>query len=170
MISLKRIPSGYAEVVEYFGQNTLNGELNPQWQADNIKVFTFLYPMRFWDGTVGFRFQAHRLVGDSIVDALAEFFETAAPFDGVAGANPRAYVPDHGWDHFDGCYNYRSNRNAPRLSVHAWGGAVDLNAYLNPNGQEENKQPKRLIEVFTSRGWVWPNPKDNMHVQACVNF
>lgn len=169
MVKLANVPNGHDEVVAYFGQNTKNAALDPEWQQKNIRVFTLKYPMLFWDGVVRSAFQAHRLVGDSLVDALAEFFEAVAP-PSLQGEDPSSYVGSKGWNHFDGCYNYRVNKNAPVLSVHSWGAAVDLNAAANPNGQAENRQPKELIEAFVSRGWVWINPTDNMHVQACTGF
>ena len=169
MIKLAHIPNGHDEVVAYYGQNTKDAALDPEWVSENLLVFRLKYPMLFWDGVIRSAFQAHKLVGDSLVDALAEFFEATTP-QNVQGEDPESYVGAKGWNHFDGCFNYRINKNAPVLSLHAWGAAVDLNAAANPNGQAVDAQPPILVEVLLERGWVRPNATDNMHFQACTGF
>lgn len=70
---------------------------------------------------------------------------------------------------YAGCFNARSIGNDPagRLSAHAWGAAVDLNASTNPFGSEPVID-ERLVTVFTDAGmnWggEWLNP-DGMHFE-----
>jgi len=63
---------------------------------------------------------------------------------------------------YHGCYNYRNIAGTQRLSRHATGTAIDLNAALGV--------PLRMAQCFEKAGFEWggrwPHPKtDNMHFQ-----
>lgn len=70
---------------------------------------------------------------------------------------------------YAGCFNARTIGGDPagRLSAHAWGAAVDLNASANPFGNEPVID-QRLVTVITDAGmnWggEWLNP-DGMHFE-----
>jgi hypothetical protein len=73
---------------------------------------------------------------------------------------------------FDGCYCWRPKRTSSRLSLHAWGAAIDLNAGMNLIGMAGN-QDERLLAVFRKHGWVWGGSfhfPDAMHFQAAAGY
>ena len=72
-------------------------------------------------------------------------------------------------EQYAGCYNPRFIGRDPdgRLSAHAWGAAVDLNAAENPLGQEPAMHP-RVVQAFLSAGFVWGGDwmiPDGMHFE-----
>jgi len=73
---------------------------------------------------------------------------------------------------FDGSYNFRPVRGSSRLSCHAFGAAIDLDAAHNPMntaGSLGTMSPV-VIEAFKRQGWYWGGDfsvrKDPMHFQA----
>ncbi len=73
---------------------------------------------------------------------------------------------------FDGCYAWRAKRNGQRLSLHAWGAAIDLNAASNPLGLP-SCQDSRLIDAFQANGWEWGgtwSTPDPMHLQVATGY
>jgi D-alanyl-D-alanine carboxypeptidase len=82
-------------------------------------------------------------------------------------------VDDQGLAHFvtvnSGCYSPRFIRADPdsRLSHHAWGIAVDMNAPDNPFGTEPNLA-RRVVRVFETWGFTWGGRwiiPDGMHFE-----
>lgn len=69
---------------------------------------------------------------------------------------------------FDGCYCIRKQRgDLLRLSVHAWGMAVDINAATNQLGTRGDI-PVELVKCFTDAGFIWGGEwhrPDPMHFQ-----
>ena len=70
---------------------------------------------------------------------------------------------------FDGSYNFRPIRGSSRLSCHAFGAALDLDAQHNGLGRRGNMSPI-VINAFKREGWFWggdfTSRKDPMHFQA----
>lgn len=69
---------------------------------------------------------------------------------------------------FDGTYAWRAKRTSPKLSLHCWGAAIDLNAYSNPLGGLGD-MPWSIIDAFNQEGWEWGGEwryADPMHFQA----
>jgi hypothetical protein len=68
---------------------------------------------------------------------------------------------------WDGCYNPRFQRGSTtKISEHAWGTAVDLNAAQNPLGGKVTWTPA-FVKVWRDLGWNcgadWTSRKDGMH-------
>lgn len=74
---------------------------------------------------------------------------------------------------FDGCYCWRPKRTSGRLSLHAWGAALDFNAAQNPIGWL-GCQDERLLRVFRENGWTWggqfTSTPDPMHWQFASGY
>lgn len=76
---------------------------------------------------------------------------------------------------FDGCQVTRMIRGGSKLSFHAFGAAIDLNASIFPLGKACDKVevdcPKyyRVVTVFEEAGWTWGGRwhkrPDGMHFQ-----
>lgn len=59
----------------------------------------------------------------------------------------------NGWD---GCFNPRCVRGQPdRISMHAWGLAIDLNANENPLYSNTTTFSPAFIAAFEDCGWIW---------------
>lgn len=100
----------------------------------------------------------HRLIRESLVEILTELADT----------DLWRYVTDYA-----GCYNYRLRRGSNRLSLHAWGAAIDLNAERYPlNCPPDKTDPfiAQVLPVFKKHGWNsgadWSKPIDAQHCQA----
>jgi hypothetical protein len=68
---------------------------------------------------------------------------------------------------WDGCFNIRRKKGGQNMSLHAWGIAVDLNAFSNGFGQIGNMS-KGFIECFDDVGFEWGGRwrlSDPMHWQ-----
>ena len=55
---------------------------------------------------------------------------------------------------YDGCFVHRDTRGVPHLSIHAWGLAIDLNAYEFPLGSTKRQDPI-LIRAFAAYGFFY---------------
>jgi D-alanyl-D-alanine carboxypeptidase len=157
-VTLERVPSGKEEIVALYGDPLEAGFIQTK-----LKLFHLPFPMKVsWQpGQIIQDILIHRLVGPALVDALAEYLEKLG----------YEWIREMGWDEYGGCYNLRYNVNSPeKLSTHAWGIAIDLNPTANPNGQKECKQPAALLEAFQSRGFVFVNGADWMHIQAATGY
>lgn len=67
-----------------------------------------------------------------------------------------------------GGFNYRNMRGSDKLSQHAFGNAIDLNALENPMGSREHNLPGNVGQLAAKHGleWggVWDRP-DPMHFE-----
>lgn len=71
-----------------------------------------------------------------------------------------------------GCYNFRKARGLTKLSLHAFGAALDLNGLTNALGTDGDMDP-RIIAIFKRRGWTWGGDwkrKDPMHFQFATGY
>lgn len=86
-----------------------------------------------------------------------------------------ALVAGKVWDHvvtFDGGYTWRPQRGSDRLSMHAYGGAVDFNAATNALGTKGDMHPG-IVDVFEGQGWEWGGRwrrPDPMHFQFAKGY
>ncbi len=69
---------------------------------------------------------------------------------------------------WDGCFNIRLQRNSStKLSMHAWGIAVDLNAFRNRLGKKPTFSDA-FVKIWESHGFIWGGnfpSKDGMHFE-----
>lgn len=100
--------------------------------------------------------RCHRKVADSLLRALEAAYLVA----------PEVV------SRYFGCFNYRKMRNGSRLSTHAWGISIDLDAFRNGNltaWPQGAFMPIEVMECFAREGWkpagaFWG--RDAMHFQA----
>lgn len=55
----------------------------------------------------------------------------------------------------DGGFNYRNIRGSDKLSQHAFGNAIDINAATNPLGSTSTDMPSNISAMARNRGLVW---------------
>ena len=73
---------------------------------------------------------------------------------------------------FDGCFNNRPQKGGTKLSTHAWGISVDLNAATNALGTSGDMDA-RVVEIFKEEGFVWGGEfgrPDPMHFQYARKY
>lgn len=90
---------------------------------------------------------------DAIVRSARVNQVIAAEFERVL----RALKSCGAWENllsYDGGYTWRPQRGSNKLSMHAYGGAVDFNAATNQLGTKGDMHPS-VIEVFEGHGWTW---------------
>lgn len=74
------------------------------------------------------------------------------------------------WDYietFDGAYCWRAQRGSAKLSMHAFGAAMDFNATTNQLGTRGDMHPG-IVNTFVNLGWTWGGTwrrPDPMHFQ-----
>jgi hypothetical protein len=120
-------------------------EVDPRWRSDNIR--------RAWIPLIG-DVTCHRAVIPQLRSALHEI-KSKGLGDLVDG--------------YAGCFGPRFISRDPngRLSHHAWGIAVDLNAASNQFGAEPNMSP-RMVAIMESHGFTWGGRwliPDGMHFE-----
>ena len=158
-----------AELAAFYGKFELgsNGLPTTKWEAAHLVTIRTPYPMRAaWDlrlAIIGIR--CHRRVAESLSNVLEKIFEAYGSL---------AEVRHYGMDRFGGAYNYRRISGSSKLSLHAYGAAIDLDPEHNPLGPAwragAGMMPMLVVELFEEAGWKWggrfEGRKDCMHFQA----
>jgi hypothetical protein len=145
------------------------GRADPTWVQQNLTTIVPPWAMRS-DGSAVPRITIHKKCADSLTRILNAIWE-------FTGRDPAKIKAAH-LDEFDGSYNFRMNVNSPsKLSLHAYGAAIDLAAAENPNGKpwrpDGRMLPHWAIDAFLAEGWCWGGDfsatPDAMHFQATFN-
>lgn len=98
------------------------------------------------------RFSCHKVLEDVFTSVFAEIHRRGL------------------WDEletFDGCYNDRTVTRSQKVSTHAWGASVDLNAATNRLGARPTMNQK-IVAIFKDHGFTWGGDwsrPDGMHFQ-----
>jgi hypothetical protein len=145
------------------------GRADQAWVQQNLTRIVPPWSMRS-DGSAVSQITIHRKCKDSLTRILNAIWESTG--------RDQAKIKAAHLDEFDGSYNFRVNVNSPsRLSLHAYGAAIDLAAAENPNGASwrDNGRmlPRWAIDAFLAEGWSWggdfSGTPDAMHFQATFN-
>lgn len=160
---LKPPADGLTEVIRAFGDPLLHikedGTPRPTWEEQNIVRIALPDIIPYADGTPA---------DGPYVTRLAVHKFAAAAFEAAFGRIHR----DGLWPLLTSCggaYTFRLKRGSRRLSMHAWGLAVDLNVEDNPMGKK-GKMPKEIIALMAEYGFTWGGrwpgkSRDPMHFQ-----
>jgi hypothetical protein len=158
-----RPPNGWHELLAYYGDIRLyirdDGTLDPRWELENLKVAQLPYPLTLsWDSSRSVsKIRVHKYLVD-----LVEI-----TFAGIVYAGLAEEVTE-----FGGAFAFRSQRGSHRLSLHAFGAALDLNPRSNPLGTLGTMN-REVIGVFERCGWTWGGRwarPDPMHFQHCTGY
>lgn len=142
-----------ASLVSYYGDPRRKGF------TDNLVLVKPPWQMTF-DGKPIKGVQIHRKCAASLKAIFDDIWEECDQDENK--------LPD-GAIVFDGSYNFRPVRGSSRLSTHAFGAALDLDAEHNGMGKRGNMSPI-VVNAFKREGWFWGGDfnsrKDPMHFQA----
>ena len=115
------------------------GSLDPRWQADSLASLELPFPLPFsWD-------LSKRVRRMTCHKRMVEIFASVFGEVQARGLQPEI-------SSFGGCFAFRQQRTAAKLSTHSWGIAIDLNPETNAQGSPGNMDVG-LIEIFR-RGWL----------------
>lgn len=160
-----------AELEAFYGAHVVGPDGRPTatWEKSHLTVFPAPYPMvAAWDHSARIsRIRCHQKVAPSLQRVLQGI---------LAHFGSEAAVQRNRMHLWGGCYNYRPVRFGNRLSVHAWGAAIDLDPDRNPLGAPYTEGvgmiPMEVVGLFEAEGWKWggrfSSRPDCMHFQAAV--
>jgi len=140
-----------------------NGGPSQKWIRENLVRVTTPFRMTF-DGKPVSGIQIHKKCAESLARVFAGIW--------VASGHNQAVIEQWGVDKFGGSFNYRLMRGLDRLSMHAYGCAIDLDPARNGlgNAKPHFRECPLVIDAFAGEGWVWggswPTRPDGMHWQA----
>jgi hypothetical protein len=172
-----KTPNGRAEIEATFG-NPANsdGTLNEAWEEANIRRVAPPGGWRlFYQADAGLvpvsGIRMHRLLEDTFVAVLNDVWNFAKNKSGN-GANDdaiRAWLHKRRLDQHAGGFNFRKITGGQKLSLHAYGIAIDWDAEHNPRKKPLTRTlPDWWYNIWKAHGWAdgrhFPVP-DPMHVQ-----
>lgn len=138
---------------------------DPKWERDNLVTVSIPWKaVAAWDNAIRIKsFRVHRLTAESLRRVLDKIWA-------AYGKNQKAIEADN-LHLIGGGYNWRQMRGISRLSMHAYGCAVDFDPDHNGLGDPTPAMPMKVVEIFEAEGWVWGGRwsvqrRDGMHFQA----
>jgi len=146
-------PPKPSEIVKFYGNPDTNGDgqPDPKWEAANLIYIVPPYRMQWsWGGECK-RIRVHKKCADSLLRCLTKIGQE---FDVKA----RTYYQ---LDRCGGGYTFRPIRGvSDRLSMHAYGAAIDLAPELNPLGHKwypngYRMMPEEVVKIFADEGWYF---------------
>jgi hypothetical protein len=163
-----KMPHGWAEVVEFYGDPTQYLTRRGEWERENIVSvrIPLALPIAGMPGKFRRSVRCHKKLADNVQRL----------FQAIKGAG---FTGDQLI--FGGDYNFRAKRGSGRLSMHTFGGAFDFNPQefpLERHGDVANEQDPRLIDIFEAFGWNYGGyshegdtfTRDPMHFQAATGY
>ena len=171
-------PNGRREIEEMFGNPAnLDGTLNEAWEGSSIRKIAppdkwRLYYQDDQRGLVpvsGIRM--HKLLKDVFVAALDDIWDFAKQEIGGGRSDDqiRKWLHNKRVDQHGGGFNFRKITGGSKLSLHAYGIAIDWDPDHNPRKRPLTKTlPDWWYDIWAKHGWTdgrkFPTP-DPMHVQ-----
>lgn len=142
-----------------------DGRASPTWEAANLVLVPVPWrAVASWDASIAIRkVRVHRKVADSLTRVLSAIWE-------ASGRNQKA-IEEWGCHKIGGAYNFRTQRGASKLSMHAYGCAIDLDPDRNAMGDQAPNfmHIPQVLNAFKAEGWRWGGMfgrPDAMHWQA----
>src|SRR5262245_47724810 len=119
-----------------------DGSLDPAWERDHLKLVEIPFALRIsWPPyTPVRRLKVHVKLGAMVWRIFHELLDTGLHTE----------VTEYG-----GAFNFRAQRGSAgrKLSLHAFGAAIDLNPRSNVLGTTGDMHPG-VIQVFEAQGWT----------------
>jgi hypothetical protein len=173
-----KTPNGRKEIEEMFG-NPANddGTLNEAWEGANIRKVAPPdgWQLYYQDDDVGLvpvsGIRMHSLLEDVFHLVLDDIWDYAKQQIGgsPSGDEIRDWLHRRRLDQHGGGFNFRKITAGSKLSLHAYGIAIDWDPDHNPRKKSLTKTlPDWWFDIWSTRGWSdgrhFPTP-DPMHVQ-----
>lgn len=184
---MSQAPHGFKASVEYYGNPSKNGRLDPEWYAQNI-VKMSLPPgwvmYLAWEPQTKIKaFSIHRKCKDSLYQILVDIWNhirieykesnpgrSTEHYDNAC----RAEIHRLGLDLWGGTFNFRPIRGSKRLSTHAFGISIDIDPEHNQLGSSQGRMPIWVVAIFERHGWTWggrfKGRKDFQHFQRASGW
>jgi hypothetical protein len=142
-----------ANLNKFYGDpNGGHGYADNHWEAINIKFWVPPYPMFYSDGKkTPFKhgLRLHVKCHQTFTEAFTE----------VLRIKGHDYIVQHHLDISGGTYNFRLERGGSRLSVHAWGCAIDMDPARNrfPSHWRDNAGmiDMDFANIMQKHGFCW---------------
>lgn len=143
-----------------------NGTPDRVWEMEALERFSPPYRMVLaWDTTKRLNsITVHKKCASSLFRILSRIAEHFGSEQAIEA---------NGMHLFGGAYNFRTMRGATKLSMHAYGCAIDLDPEANPLGRRYKEaagmMPRAVVDIFKSEGWTWGGEwkrADCQHFQA----
>lgn len=129
-------------MANYANTQNFGNPLDPDWQKRNLVPVT---------SPNGQTWNVHKDAASSFENLLKDLHDAG-------------YIPTS-----SGGFNYRNIRGTNKLSQHAFGNAIDINAATNPQGSAKTDLPPNTAELAAKHGleWggLWKNKPDPMHFE-----
>lgn len=162
---LERRPRGLGQIVSAFGDPlrylVADGTVRYEWPRKILDRVELVRPIPLsWDPTVtASRVSCHHRIKEPLAKAFA-MIEDAGLWKEI-----RDYA---------GCYNWRAQRGASKLSTHCWGIALDFDTRDGRNalGTDPVIHPG-IVQCFEAAGFYWGGRferQDGMHFQFCEGY
>ena len=140
-------PDGFDEIVRFYGDPRLfvreDGTLDPAWERDHLQLVEIPFALTLaWPPYTPVR-------------KLRVHIKLAGPvwrvFHDILDAGLHTEVTEYG-----GAFNFRAQRGSAgrKLSLHAFGAAVDLNPRTNRLGTTGDMHPG-VVQLFEAHGFEW---------------
>lgn len=139
---------------EFYSKHQLgqNGSPTTEWETENLTKIHLPYPLTlsFASGVEIERIRCHKKVAVSLLRVFGQILEHYGSVEAVKRA--RMHM-------FGGVFNFRMINDSDRLSVHAWGAAIDIDPERNPKGVAHDPAkgmiPLEVVAIFEKEGWRW---------------
>jgi hypothetical protein len=155
-----------SECDEFYGNPRGPYSYNTTWARLNLVHVMCPWALRMGAIHVPF-ITIHKKCEEALSAALAEIWEGCG--------RSEAEINRLGYDVFSGSFNYRPMRTVERLSMHAYGAAIDWDAPQNEQGERTHlfTEESILVQAFKKQGAVWGGAwegesVDAMHIQFAV--
>jgi len=151
-------PRGLKELTAFYGNPNLwiraDGSAHPAWESQMVLVpMPYPLPLGWAPRTEAIRVRVHNKIAGLVEETFLALME-----EGAWGLLKT----------YDGGYTWRPKRGSSKLSMHAFGAALDFNAGTNRLGQVDFDMPREVVRVFERLGWTWGGRwrvPDAMHFQ-----
>lgn len=138
---------------------------DPAWEKANLVLVPLPWRgVASWDRSLPIKgLRVHKACAESLARVLAAIWE--------AFGKSQKEIDAAGMNLIGGGYNWRQMRGISRLSMHAYGCAVDFDPDRNGLGDPTPAMDSRVVKAFEDEGWTWggrwsPRNRDGMHFQA----
>lgn len=135
------------ELIGPFGDPKLllreDGTVDPHWEMSIITRFPLpaALPLAGHPEKMVTRVRCHHRIASPLRAALDAIYAVPGLW---------ATINDYG-----GCYEWRLQRLAKKLSRHSWGIAIDLDCHDNPFGDATPQVNPDVIRIFDEYGFAW---------------